>query len=406
MRISTSQIYDINVSNINKQQLDVVQLQRQLSTGKRVVNPSDDPVAAARALEVSQASAQTAMHLDAQGSANDLLSMLDSKLASLSELFTYVRERAIQGGTSTINQDDRNAIAADMEAQFNNLLSIANTTDANGEYLFSGFKGDVQAFTGDLSGVTYQGDQGQRSVRVSNSRNIPVSLNGEEVLMRIQTTGSSFNPQASLGNSGTATIASNGVVGTYAGGQYGIRFTSATTYNIYDRAADPAMTGTPMVAGAAYTAGSAINLPPAPAAAEIQITINGTPATGDSFLMNPGSGTTDAFSILSDFISNLRTGGTGPAYFASIQDTMSLADNAMENLLRLRAQVGSEQIELDSLGNVAQDLQVQYADRTDRLVGLDYASAISDFQLQQTYLEASRTTFVKSTNMNLFSFLT
>ena len=404
MRISTAQIYDTNVGNITRQQSDLLKLQNQLSTGKRVVTPSDDPVAAARALEVSQSAGQLQLQKVAQGSANDALSSLDSRLGSMSDLFSYVRERAIQAGSSTLNQADRDAIATDMQAQFDSLMSMANATDENGEYLFSGYKGDVQPFNGSLAGVSYSGDQGQRTVHVSNTRNIPVSLSGDELLMNIRTTGQSFSAQPSIANTGTVTVSSSTVTGTYAGGQYGIRFTSATAYDVFDRAVDPAMTGTPMASGT-YTAGSPINLPPAPATAEIQVTLSGTPAASDTFAVNPSSGTTDAFKMISDFITNLRTGGTGPAYFAAIQDTMSQADNAQENALRLRAQTGSHQVELDSLGSMADDLSLQYADRTERLIGVDYASTISNYQLEQTYLEASRNTFVKTTNLSLFSFL-
>ncbi|MDB5800953.1 MAG: Flagellar hook-associated protein 3 [Rhodocyclales bacterium] len=404
MRISTAQIYGGTVSNITRQQSDMLKLQNQLSTGKRVVSPSDDPVAAARALEVSQAADQVKLSKDAQGTANDSLASLDSKLGEVGDLFSYIRQRAIQAGSATLSQSDRDSIAQDMQSQFDSMLSMANTTNENGEYVFSGYKGDVQPFSGSLAGVSYAGDQGQRTVHVSNTRNIPVSLSGSEVFMSIQTSGQSFNAQPSLGNTGTATVSSSAVVGTYAGGQYGIRFTSATAYNIYDRAADPAMTGAALASGT-YTAGSPINLPPLPAAAQIQVTLNGTPAASDTFAVNPSSGTTDAFKMMADFITNLKTGGTGAAYFNSIQNTMSLADSAQENVLRLRSQTGSRQLELESLGNIADDLTLQYADATQRLVGVDYAKTISDYQLQQTYLEASRNTFVKTTSLSLFSFL-
>lgn len=404
MRISTAQIYDVNVGNITRQQGDLLKLQNQLSTGKRVVSPSDDPVAAARALEVSQAAQQVTLQKEAQGTANDTLSTLDSKLGAMGDLFAYVRERAIQAGSATLNQSDKDSIAQDIQAQFDSLLAMANGTDENGEYVFAGFKGDVQPFTGSLAGVSYDGDQGQRTIHVSSTRNIPVSLAGSEVLMNIRTSGQAFSAQPSLGNTGTATVSSSSVTGTYAGGQYGIRFTSATTYDVFDRAADPSMTGAALASGT-YTSGSPINLPPAPATAEIQITISGTPAAADTFAVNPSSGTTNAFKMISDFITNLRTGGNGPGYFAAIQDTMSQADSAQENVLRLRAQTGSHQLELESLGNISDDLSLQYADRTQRLIGVDYASAISDYQMQQTFLEASRNTFVKTTNLSLFSFL-
>jgi flagellar hook-associated protein 3 FlgL len=405
MRISTAQIYDSSVSNITRQQGDLLKLQNQLSTGQRVVLPSDDPVAAAGALDVAQSNAQVALNKAAQGTANDTLTSVDSTLGSIGDLLSYVNERAIQAGSATLSQSDKDSIAQDMQAQFDSLLSMANSTDANGEYVFAGFKGDVQPFNGSLSGVTYSGDQGQRTVPVSSTRNMPVSLSGDEVFMDIQTSGQSFNAQPALGNTGTGTVSSSSVVGTYTGGQYGIRFTSPTAYNVFDRAADPAMTGTPLASGT-YTAGSPISLPPAPATAQIQVTLNGTPAASDTFTVNPSSGTTDAFKMISDFITNLRTGGTGPAYYASIQNTMALSSSAQENVLRLRAQTGSRQVELQSLGTVADNLTVQYADTTQRLVGLDYASAISNYQLQQTYLDASRNSFVKTTSLSLFSFLT
>jgi flagellar hook-associated protein 3 FlgL len=405
MRISTSQIYAVSVGHITSQQSSLLKLQNQLSTGSRVVTPSDDPVAAARALEISQSNAQVTLNKSAQGTANDKLSALDSKLGSIGDLFAYVHDRAIQAGSATLNQSDRDSIAQDMQAQFDSLMSMANGTDENGEYIFAGYKGDVQPFSGNLAGVSYSGDQGQRTVHVSATRNIPVSLSGDEVFNNVATSGQSFSAQPSLGNTGTGTVASSSVVGAYAGGQYGIRFTSATTYDVFDRGADPAMTGAPMASGT-YTAGSPINLPPAPAAAQIQVTLNGAPAASDTFMVNPSSGTTSAFKMISDFINNLKTGGSGPSYYASIQDTLALASNAQDNVLRLRAQTGSHQSELDSLGTISDDLTLQYADATQRLTGLDYASAISNYQLQNTYLQASQSTFAKTTSLNLFNFLT
>ncbi len=405
MRISTAQIYTGSVNNITRQQGDLLKVQNQLSTGQRVVLPSDDPVAAAAALEVSQANAQVTLNQSAQGTATDALSSMDSTLGSIGDLFSYVNEQAIQAGSAALSQSDKDAMAQDIQSKFDSLMSMANTTDADGEYVFAGFKSDVQPFTGSLSGVTYSGDQGQRTIPVSSTRNMPVSLSGDQVFMNIQTSGQSFNAQPSLANTGTGTVASSSVVGTYAGGQYGIRFTSPTAYDVFDRAADPAMTGTPLASGT-YTAGSPISLPPAPATAQIQVTLNGAPAASDTFVVNPSSGTTDAFKMISDFITNLQSGGSGPSYYSSLQNTMALSSSAQENVLRLRAQTGSRQDELQSLGTESADQTIQYAATTQRLVGLDYASAISNYQLQQTYLDASRNSFVKTTSLSLFSFLT
>ncbi|GAB4058439.1 flagellar hook-associated protein FlgL [Uliginosibacterium sediminicola] len=401
MRISTSQLYESNINNMSRQQSEVLKLQNQLSTGSRVVNPSDDPVAAARALEISQATAQVAMYKNAQGDANDKLSLLDSQLGAFGDLMKYVHERAIQAGNGTLNQTDREAIATDMQAQFDALKSIANSTDANGEYLFAGYKSDTLPFSGGLAGVSYAGDQGQRTQQVSSTRDIPVSISGDDLFMNINAAKFYTTPSAS--NTGTATVTGDTALAHYTGGQYAIRFTSATAYEIYDTATDPGMTGTPAATGSYTAAPTAVTLPPAPATGEIQVDINGTPVAGDTFEIKPNK--QDAFSIISDFIDNLKNGGTGASFQASLQDTLSRASSALDNSLRLRAQVGSRQIELESLGNIADDMKMQYADRTERLIGLDYAETISQFQQQQTFLQASQSTFVKTTSMSLFNLL-
>ncbi|MDQ8024310.1 MAG: flagellar hook-associated protein FlgL [Moraxellaceae bacterium] len=403
MRISTSQIFNTNVSTMNRQEANLLQLQQQLALGKRVLQPSDDPVAAARSLEVSQAVSQVAQQQGNQGTANDSLSILESKLASIGELVTYVRERAIQAGNAALNPDDRKAIATDLRAQFENLLGIANTTDVNGEYLFAGFMGDTVPFVGNIGGgVSYFGDQGQRVLQVSSTRQMPVSQSGQEVFMNIPNLNGRFNTAPGATNSGGAIMSDGVVTGAYANGQYGIRFTAPGTYAVFDRAVDPGMTGAPMATGA-YTSGTPIDLPPAPAASQIQVTIAGTPATGDTFTVEPG-GNTDMFTILQQFTLALEN-TTGGDYQNAVVETLGRLDSALENVLKLRAQVGSRQVELDALSNSAEDLNLQYAERMNRLVGLNYTEAVTNLTLNNTFLEASRQSFSRVSQLNLFNFL-
>lgn len=403
MRVSTSLIYDTNVATIGRQQVDLLHTQQQLSTGSRVVAPSDDPVASARALEISQSVSRINLEKENQGTASDSLKTLDSQLGAIGELLTYVRERAVQAGNDALSVEDRRAIAVDVRAQFEELMSLANAKDSSGEYMFSGYKGDVQSFTGNLSGVTYQGDQGTRTLQVSSTRLIPVSVNGSELFLNIESGNGSFSTHST---STTATISDGDVTGpvAYAGGQYGIRFSSPTTYDIFDLATDPTMSGAPSTSGA-YVSGQTIGLPdPANAATqEIAIVISGTPSAGDTFNAVPGA-STDMFTSLQQLIVGLEN-TTGADYHTTVAESITRLDNALENVLRLRAQGGSRQLEVEALESVGDDLQIQYADRLDRLVGLDYVTAISDFQQQQTYLEAARSTFSKVTGLSLFNFI-
>ncbi|MDQ7988642.1 MAG: flagellar hook-associated protein FlgL [Candidatus Dactylopiibacterium sp.] len=404
MRISTAQIYAAGVSTMGRQQRDLVTLQQQLSTGSRVLVPSDDPVAAARALETTQSINRLTLEGKNQGTATDALKYLDSQLGAVSDILNYVRERTVSAGNGSFPEESKRYLATDIRQQFDALLSLANSRDAVGEYVFSGYKGETQPFTGNLTDVRYQGDEGQRSLQVSNTRLMPTSVSGSELFMKIASPNGAFSTQSS---SDSAIVSAGTVTGpaAYTGGQFGIRFTSATAYEVFDLAADPGMSGTPLATGA-YTSGQQIGLPDPgdPATQQISVAVSGSPVAGDVFSTTPGA-SSDMFSTLQSLVVGLESVTDKEGYNQMVADTLNRLDEALENVNRLRAQVGSRQLEVESLQTVGEDLNLQYADRMERLVGVNYVSAISDFQLQNYYLEAARTTFAKVSGMSLFNFL-
>lgn len=185
MRVSTSQIFDTGLSAIQDQQSRLLNVQQQVATGRRILTPADDPVNAARALEVSQSRGVNTQFQVNQGYARDTLGLVENKLEGVEELLLHVRDQLVASGNASYSQSERNAIATDLRRRFDALLSLANSRDATGEYLFAGFKGDTEPFTGGLAGVTYQGDQGDRSLQVSASRVLKVTNNGDEVFMKV-----------------------------------------------------------------------------------------------------------------------------------------------------------------------------------------------------------------------------
>lgn len=375
MRISTSFLYSTSSSALNRQQADLLHLQEQISSGRRVLSPAEDPVASAQALEVSQANARNDQQLANQDTADGRLGSLDNQLGAVGDVIQYVRERTILAGNAALNARDRQSMAEDLKGQFEAMVSLANATDSQGEYLFSGFRGDTTAFAGNLAGMSYQGDQRQRNIQVSNSRQMPTSIAGDAV----------FQMSTQPGATNTSRL-------------YGVKVTGAGTYDYYDLRADPQMTGTPAGSGS-FTVGTAFNVGALTATGE-EITIDAAPAVGDVFV----AGSRDSFSVVSNLAYTLEN-LSGSTYRAALDSALGQLDNALDNVLGLRAKVGSQQQELGALRTVAEDSTVQYAQRMDQLVGVDYVSAISDFKLQQTYLEASQESFVKITGLSLFNFL-
>ncbi|AYH43086.1 flagellar hook-associated protein FlgL [Azoarcus sp. DN11] len=190
MRISSSMIFDAGRNAMMQQSGSLLHTQQQLSSGRRILTPSDDPIGASRALEVTQSKSVNTQFQTNQGYAKDALAGLESNLGSITDILTYVRTRAVEAGNGAFSASEHQSIATDLEAQFNALLGIANSKDAAGDFQFAGYQSAQPAFSGGAAvpsagpaTVTYAGDGGERSMQVGSTRVMPVAEPGSKVFM-------------------------------------------------------------------------------------------------------------------------------------------------------------------------------------------------------------------------------
>ena len=181
MRISTQTLFDSGAARIGDLQSSLYKTQQQLATGRRILTPSDDPIAAARALEVTQSQSLNTQYGTNRGYAKDSLVAVDSTLSSVTELLQNVKTTAISAGNGTLGDSERASIATALQSSLGQLVGLANTRDGQGNYLFSGFQTTTPAFAQTATGVQYQGDQGQRLIQVDASRQMAVSSQGQTV---------------------------------------------------------------------------------------------------------------------------------------------------------------------------------------------------------------------------------
>lgn len=406
MRVSTAMLYDLGVGSIHRQTSSLLHTQQQVATGRRILAPSDDPVAAARALEVTQSKEINAQYSENQGNAKAALGLEESQLTSVGDLIQYVRQRAVQAGNTVLSDADRRAIAADLRNQFGQLLGVANATDGSGQYLFSGYQGSNKPFSGSVEGgVAYAGDDGQRLLQVSASRQMAVSDSGNDAFMRIRNGNGTFATAASAGNTGSGIIDAGNVTNPAAATRhdYTINFSVAggvTTYTVVDQSTTPAPTT--VVPSTTYTSGAAISFD------GISLTITGAPANGDSFTVAPST-SQSLFATVANLItaleSSVRVAGGATRLSNNINQALTNLDQAQENILTLRAAIGSRQVELDALSDMGDDLDLQYADTLSRLQDVDYAEAISRLTREQTYLEAAQKSFLRVSGLSLFNYV-
>jgi flagellar hook-associated protein 3 FlgL len=195
MRVSTSMIFNSGTSGIQNRQSDLYRVQNQMSTGRRILTPEDDPIGASEALLVTQSKGVNTQYLDNQANAQTQLGFLESTLGSITDEFLRIGELVAMANNQTAGA----SVAPELKGRLENLIGLANTQDGTGKYIFSGYQSNTKPFdvTGgvppaggfSLNGTTYvsyMGDSGKPSLQVSASQNMAVSENGLDVFMQIR----------------------------------------------------------------------------------------------------------------------------------------------------------------------------------------------------------------------------
>lgn len=186
MKISTTYLYDRAVGQMTTSQLNLAQSQAQLSSGKKVLRPSDAPDDATAIQRLkSVINRQESFEAVMQATENRL-KLEENALTSVTNVMTRLRELAVQASNDTYGPKDRAAIALEMEGLQEDLLSFANTQDVNGAYLFSGSRVFTPAFGVSETGeVLYQGDETVNLVQVGDQRQLRGNRTGTQVFDRV-----------------------------------------------------------------------------------------------------------------------------------------------------------------------------------------------------------------------------
>jgi flagellar hook-associated protein 3 FlgL len=331
------------------------------------------------------------------------LGLEDNVLAGVVNVLQRVREIAIQANSGALTDQDRSAIGAEVQQRLQELLSLANSRDGAGEYLFAGFQGQTQPFVQSASGkVDYNGDQGQRLLQISPMRQIAVGDSGHAVFRAMPTGNGTFMADAGVHN-GTGIISTGSVIDAtlYLGHRYTITFDTTsppTTFTVTDKTEQPPS----LVDGGLYTDGAAIEFD------GIQVTISGQPADGDTFAIEP-SKEQDIFTTLVNLVNTLETpvnnGPSASRLAQGISRSLSDIDQAISNIDTVRASVGARLSAIDSQKEVNDGATLQFQQTLSEVQDLDYIEAISRLNRDLLGLQAAQQTFVKVQGLSLFDFL-
>lgn len=409
MRISTNQIYDHGVSNMLSQQEKALQLQNQLSTGVRVQTPSDDPVASAQIESMNQRLNALQSFQKNNQTITNALNFQDNVMAGISTAIQSLQTAQVQAGNAALSKDDRNALAKTVQGLLGQLQEYANSTDAQGSYMFSGSKSNLPAVSRTYDSSTnsyvysYNGDNIQRFQAISSSLQVAVNDTADRLFMNIPAGNGSFSiSQPSTPNTGTAVASTGSIVNpsSYVPGNFKMNFGLNSSGAMEVTVTDTNTNST--VYNAPYQDGDTINFN------GMGISVSGQPAAGDSFSIN--SNTNESlFATVQKMIKNLTAPYDSAADKAAVQtensQLMMQLSTALDNISNYRADLGSRLNQLDSVSSVNDSLQLVSQDTIKQLREADPIAVAVQYNLQLVNLQAAQQSFVKIQGLSVFNYL-
>lgn len=405
MRISNNQIFDRAINGVLDNQIGLSETQQQLSSGKKILTPSDDPVGAANVVRLTEELDQITQFKRNNTLLQNSLGQEEAVLRNITDSVNRARTLVIQSNNGINTDQDRSAIANEISQIRDEVFDLMNSRDPDGNYIFAGNQSDSPAFAFDATATgnryTFAGDDGQNKIQLSSNVTIADGDSGknvfENVLARLKSsisggtvTGTStITQQAAFdrfhkANYDAVTPANNVFTGTITGSPGQIAFADAGANNI----------GT-----VNFTSGQPFTFN------GMEFTVNG--GAGDTLEFTLSQPEKKNLAVTLDEIAAALNDSTlsTAALQESINDALEGLDNGAERVSNTAAAIGGRVNIAESVLESNLDLEIANKEARSQIVDVDYAEAISELSKQETALQAAQQTFSRVTNLSLFDFI-
>ncbi len=404
VRLGSANLYDTALRNLNNRQVSLANLQDNLTSGKKIVRPSDDPTGAAQAERAITRLERIKTDQRALELQRNTMAMAESTLGDSISIIQSARELIVSAGNGTFTTADRTTVTNQLKSLRDELFAMANKKDTNGMPLFNGLGSALAPFVANGTQTppvdyTYDGLPGQAS---SNDVSIPSTLDGDQAFM--------FNSQRDGvfdANFGTLAARAPGVSqpvhdgitvanpSLVTGDAYQIQFDvpAAGQYTVVDQT-NPAN----VIPPGTYTPGSPITL----SFDGLQTTVTGTVMAGDTLDVQPVN---SIFRVLDNAIRHISSATDSYSAAPSIAQALKQLDSGMEKLQAARGYAGNLLNQADRISGNQETRSIQLESDRSRAEDLDMMKAISDFQNQQTGYEAALKSYAQIQNMSLFKYI-
>ena len=396
MRIATANQFDVGIDTLARRQSELANVQEQLTTGKRVNRASDDPAAAARAERALASIGRSETSQRAVDASRVLMTQAESTLGDAGNLLQRARELMVAAGNASYGDAERSGLADELQSIRDQLLALANTGDGAGTFIFGGQGSTQKPFVDTVGGVQYAAADGE--MKTEHPTGLPLTTDGRAAWLEARTGNGVFVTSAAPGVQ-NATIDNGGVADPSAltGADYTIDFSvaaGATTYAVLKNGLPTAVVNAPYASGQTITIDG------------MAVSVSGTPANGDQFLIAPSKPTLGVFGALDSAIAGLRTAGrTGSQIAQANADSLRDIDSVLSNLQTARSATGAVLQRLDSESDRLDAQKLASTTERSNAQDVDMVHAISDFQSRQTGYDAALKSYAMVQRLSLFQYV-
>lgn len=401
MRIATSQLYSSGTERITSQQSRVNDQWGHLSSGKRVDTAKDDPVASGTISRLQNELDRNGLYTKNADLAQSRNDIMEQAINSVSEAIDRAKQALIQSNSGAYDGNDLATLAEELKASYDHVFELANSTDENGNYLFSGYQTEQQPFTKDGNGnLSYNGDNGIRQLLIGSGLLIPTSQPGDSVFMEVPNALGDFMPDYGS-NTGGARLENAEITdrGNYDATRspFSLNFTDTNNDGQLELTITDALGAS--TAPVAYTPGQDI------AFNGVTVKLDGNPLPGDSIELSQQS-QTDVFTALGDAIDWLSDSAeNGTRDQVDYSNTLAQLNSAFDYMTTRQSATGARSSTIEGQKDYLENYNVTLDESKGRLESLDYASAISDYQQTEIALQISQQLFTQINRTSLLDFI-
>jgi len=412
-RLGTANMYDNALRNLGARQTNLSNLQENLTSGKRVVRASDDPVSAAQAERALTRLTRIQTEQRALETQRNAIAQAESALGDAIGLVQNARELMVNAGSATLTSNDRATIANQLQSLREQLQGVANRKDTNGIPLLGALGSALAPFLGPQStspDYLFDGLPGQSG---STGTSIPNTLDGEFAFMFQPQRDGAYNVKVN-----PATVNNNQQLTTTGVKPVDLSLVTGDNYSISFSAVGPGATiGT---STATYTitntttgvVSAPVVVPDYPTDKPVTISvtgvpgltfdITGAPANGDAITLQP---TASVFSTLDSAIRDIRGATNSNAATQAVGQALTNVDIGLERMSNMRSYAGELLNRADRITGDQEKRSIQLEGDRSRAEDLDMIKGISDFQNQQVGYEAALKSYAQVQQLSLFNFI-